>query len=42
VDNDPGQPANQRAVDADELKIATNGIFNAVGDCAGIPSANRI
>ena len=38
----PDQPADQRAVDADELEVAPDRAFHAVGQRRRVPAAYRL
>jgi hypothetical protein len=41
VDHEPGEPADERAVDADELQVATDGQLDAAARFVGVPLLDR-
>ena len=42
MDDNPRQTADQCAVDADELQVAADGIFDAVGDGGCVPAGDGV
>ena len=42
MEGEADQPAHERAIDTDILKVTTNRVFNTFGDATGIPATDRI